>query len=124
MHRSDEKAKVLHHLLQNLGQIVRFETLEEIANPANPTSLLLELQRKDGWPITRGQILLDMIDAGEIPTDSPEYLTFSDIRPQDVVLFEAQPDPDAKRRWKMAGGIRRAITHPVISHHEDMEIAK
>ena len=62
--------------------------------------------RVNGWPILTGKTIIDMLNAGEIPADAPEYTKYSDIIPEDVVLVDTSPDPDAPRRWRQAKNLR------------------
>ncbi len=104
---SQKKTAILRHFLDHLQEIVRYETLKDLVGNADPVALVHILQRREGWGISSGQVILDMIEAGEFPVDDPDFPDISTIRPQDFMLMDEKPDPDAPSRWKLAERMRR-----------------
>jgi hypothetical protein len=102
--RQTERIAILRVFLESERSVVRRETLIEMTTGYR--RIIRQLQQEEGWSIVQGQTILDMIEIGDLPADDTMFPGISTIGPDDYLLTESEPDPDAPRRWAIARQVR------------------
>lgn len=101
---SSGKARILEYLLKYPYTPIPGAELSIVAGIDDWARRVRELRRQEGWPLLSGQVAKQMQHQDEL---SPEIVDVSDMKIDDYILIETEPDREAAHRWHLANSLRK-----------------
>jgi hypothetical protein len=99
------RARLLAYLRDQVGRIVHTDELLIVAAITDYQRRIRELRAKYGWPIISGMAVSDMREDARLAASPGDRIPGS-MAPEEYLLLEDRCDPDAVRRWGIAGSLR------------------
>lgn len=108
----DARSRILAYLVKYVGQVIQGNELAVIAGISEYGRRIRELRREHGWRVVSG--------AGKREEQEEDEATgLPRMKPDQYILLDANPDPDAAERWRLANTIRRgkgSIQHKILEY--------
>ncbi|MBY5917751.1 hypothetical protein HFO77_25495 [Rhizobium leguminosarum] len=105
------RARLLAYLRNQVGRVVHTDELLIVAAITDYQRRIRELRAKFGWPIISGMAVCDMREDARLLASPGDRIPGA-MAPEEYLLLEDRCDPDAIRRWKIAGSARE-VTGPL-----------
>lgn len=94
------RERILNYLKLHVGQVVDGTELATVAGISEYARRIRELRKEHGWRVISGAPKQDELEEDE-STGLPK------MKPDQYILLDANPDPDAAEKWQLANSIRK-----------------
>jgi len=102
--RRSARDRILHYLKRYHSTVISGEELMVVAGISEWARRTRELRVQFGWQVITGVSIAEIADDEE---DEEERASLPDMKPDDYMLLNVEPDREAAHRWNTANEIRR-----------------
>ncbi len=100
------RGRILHYFQQYPKTVISHRELMVVSGISEWARRVRELRKEHGWNIISGTAVKEMIENGDLQTgnDIPD---FSEMGPNDYIMWNSIQDREAAYRWRVANDIRK-----------------